>query len=120
MALSLPRDVVVRIKEETDIVDVVRRYVTLHAAGSAFKALCPFHREKGPSFHVNPSRQIYKCFGCGEGGDVISFLMKVEGLSFPEAVETLARPSTSTSRAISPRTRGRGSGSPSTARTMPP
>ena len=92
MALSLPRDVVVRIKEETDIVDVVRRYVTLHAAGSAFKALCPFHREKGPSFHVNPSRQIYKCFGCGEGGDVISFLMKVEGLSFPEAVETLARP----------------------------
>ncbi|MHB8080413.1 MAG: DNA primase [Candidatus Krumholzibacteriia bacterium] len=92
MALSLPREIVVRIKEETDIVDVVRRYVTLHAAGSAFKALCPFHREKGPSFHVNPARQIYKCFGCGEGGDVISFLMKVEGLSFPEAVETLARP----------------------------
>jgi len=92
MALTLPRDVVARIKEETDIVEVVRRYVTLAASGSAFKGLCPFHREKTPSFHVNPSRQIYKCFGCGEGGDVISFLMKAEGLSFPEAVETLARP----------------------------
>ncbi len=92
MALSLPRDVVARIKEETDIVEVVRRYVTLQASGSAFKGLCPFHREKTPSFHVNPSRQIFKCFGCAEGGDVISFLMKVETLTFPEAVETLARP----------------------------
>lgn len=92
MAPSLPREIVARIKEETDIVDVVRRYVTLSAAGSAFKGLCPFHREKTPSFHVNPARQIYKCFGCGEGGDVLSFLMKVEGLSFPEALETLARP----------------------------
>ncbi len=92
MALSLPRDVVARIKEETDIVEVVRRYVTLNAGGSAFKGLCPFHREKSASFYVNPARQIYKCFGCGEGGDVISFLMKAESLSFPEAVETLARP----------------------------
>jgi len=92
LAPSLPREIVARIKEETDIVDVVRRYVTLRAAGSAFKGLCPFHREKTPSFHVNPARQIYKCFGCGEGGDVLSFLMKVEGLSFPEALETLARP----------------------------
>jgi DNA primase len=92
MAQILPQDVVSRIKEETDIVAVVRHYMTLAPSGSSFKGLCPFHREKTPSFHVNPDRQIYKCFGCGEGGDVISFLMKIEGISFPEALETLARP----------------------------
>jgi DNA primase len=92
MAQILPQDVVSRIKEETDIVGVVRHYVTLAPSGSGFRGLCPFHREKTPSFHVNPDRQIYKCFGCGEGGDVISFLMKIEAISFPEALETLARP----------------------------
>jgi DNA primase len=92
MAQILPQDVVSRIKEETDIVAVVRHYVTLAPSGAGFKGLCPFHREKTPSFHVNPDRQIYKCFGCGEGGDVISFLMKIEAISFPEALETLARP----------------------------
>lgn len=81
-----------RIKEETDIVSVVREYVTLKPAGTSFKGLCPFHREKTPSFHVNPQRQIFKCFGCGEGGDAISFLMKLQGLAFPEAIEVLARP----------------------------
>ncbi len=91
MAPTLPRDIVVRIKEETDIVGVVRGYVTLKPAGAGFKALCPFHREKTPSFTVNPARQLFKCYGCGEGGDVISFLMKIEGLTFPETVETLAR-----------------------------
>ncbi len=92
MAPGFPQDIVSRIKEETDIVQVVRAYLTLAPAGTSFKALCPFHREKTPSFHVNPDRQIYKCFGCDEGGDVISFLMKIEGISFPEALETLARP----------------------------
>ena len=92
MSPVLPRDIVSRIKDETDIVEVVRQYVSLKPAGSAFKGLCPFHREKTPSFQVNPARQIYKCFGCGEGGDVLSFLMKLQGLSFPEAVEILARP----------------------------
>jgi len=88
----LPRDIVTRIKEETDIVSVVREYVTLKPAGTSFKGLCPFHRERTPSFHVNPQRQIFKCFGCGEGGDAISFLMKLQGLAFPEAIEVLARP----------------------------
>ncbi len=92
MSPVLPRDIVSRIKDETDIVEVVRQYVSLKPAGSAFKGLCPFHREKTPSFQVNPARQIYKCFGCGEGGDVLSFLMKLQGLSFPEALEILARP----------------------------
>jgi DNA primase len=92
MSPVLPKDLVARIKEETDIAAVVREYVTLRAAGTNLVGLCPFHREKTPSFNVNPHRQIYKCFGCGEGGDVISFLMKLQGLSFPEALEILARP----------------------------
>ncbi len=92
MSPVLPREIVDRIKEETDIVTVVRQYVSLRPAGTAFKGLCPFHQEKTPSFHVNPQRQIFKCFGCGEGGDVITFLMKLQGLSFPEALEVLARP----------------------------
>ena len=92
MTPVLPKDVVSRIKEETDIVGLVREYVTLKTSGTSFKGLCPFHREKTPSFHVNPQRQMYKCFGCGEGGDAISFLMKLQGLSFPEALEVLARP----------------------------
>ncbi len=92
MSPVLPKDVVSRIKEETDIVGLVREYVTLKTAGTSFKGLCPFHREKTPSFHVSPQRQMFKCFGCGEGGDVISFLMKLQGLSFPESLEVLARP----------------------------
>ena len=92
MAPSFPPDIVARIKDETDIVEVVRQYVTLRPAGTSFKGLCPFHTEKTPSFHVNSVRQIYKCFGCGEGGDVISFLQAIEAISFPEAVEALARP----------------------------
>ena len=92
MSPVLPRDIVTRIKEETDIVSVVREYVQLKPAGTSFKGLCPFHREKTPSFHVNPQRQIYKCFGCGEGGDAIAFLMKLQGMEFPEAIEVLARP----------------------------
>ncbi len=91
MASAFPQDIVTRIKEETDIVAVVRGYVTLKPSGAGFKGLCPFHREKTPSFNVTPSLNIYKCFGCGEGGDVISFLMKIEGISFPEALEALAR-----------------------------
>ncbi len=87
----LPPEIIARVKDETDIVDLVGRYVRLQAAGSSWKGLCPFHGEKTPSFHVNPVRQSYKCFGCGEGGDAISFLMQVENLTFPEAMETLAR-----------------------------
>jgi len=83
MSPVLPGDIVTRIKEETDIVSVVREYVSLKPSGSSFKGCCPFHKEKTPSFHVNVQQQYYKCFGCGEGGDVISFLMNLQGLSFP-------------------------------------
>ena len=85
-------DIIARVKDETDIVEVVRQHVSLKAAGSVYKGLCPFHKEKTPSFIVTPARQRYHCFGCATGGDVISFTMEIEGLTFPEAVEVLARP----------------------------
>jgi len=79
------------VRERARIDEVVSNYVTLkHAGGGSQKGLCPFHDEKSPSFNVNPSKNFFHCFGCDEGGDVISFLMKIEGLAFSEAVERLA------------------------------
>ncbi len=92
MSPSFSPDIIARIKDETDIGEVVGRHVNLKAAGSILKGLCPFHKEKTPSFIVTPARGTYHCFGCSAGGDVISFIMEIEGLSFPEAVEVLARP----------------------------
>ena len=78
--------------ERSDIVDVVSGYVRLgKKSGSNLFGLCPFHSEKTPSFSVSPDKQIYHCFGCGKGGGVINFIMEIEGLTFPEAVEFLAR-----------------------------
>jgi DNA primase len=79
-----------RIRNENPVYDVVSDYVTLKKSGRSFMGLCPFHSEKTPSFTVNPERQIFHCFGCGEGGNVIGFIMKRESLSFPEAVRFLA------------------------------
>src|SRR5512133_787042 len=79
------------IRSRSDIVDVIGSVVRLTKAGGAFKGLCPFHQEKTPSFHVNPARQIFHCFGCGAGGDVFAFLMKREGLDFMGAVRMLAQ-----------------------------
>ena len=79
------------IKSRCNIVDVIGRVVTLKKAGSSYKGLCPFHNEKTPSFSVDEGRQTYKCFGCGEGGDVISFVEKYYNLDFMEAMEMLAR-----------------------------
>lgn len=78
------------IRDRADIVDLIGEYVDLKRSGSNYMGLCPFHSEKTPSFSVSPSKSIFKCFGCGVGGDVISFIMKRENLSFPEAVEFLA------------------------------
>ena len=79
------------VREKTNIVDVVAERVRLKKSGRTFKGLCPFHNEKSPSFHVDPAKQLYHCFGCGAGGDAYSFLIATEGLDFVEAVETLAR-----------------------------
>lgn len=79
-----------RVAEATDIVDLIGSYFPLQRAGSHYRALCPFHKEKTPSFYVNPERQAYHCFGCGAGGTVFRFLMDFEQVSFPEAVKRLA------------------------------
>lgn len=77
-------------KRRADIVDLVSEYVTLKKGGKNFLGLCPFHKEKTPSFTVNRDKQIFYCFGCGEGGNVVTFLMKMNNMSFPEAVRHLA------------------------------
>src|SRR3954463_8506093 len=78
------------VRNSADIVRVVSDYVSLKGAGSAFKGLCPFHSEKTPSFSVHREKQIFHCFGCNEGGDVFTFVMKAESVGFPEAVRIVA------------------------------
>ena len=82
--------VIEEIKQRIDIVDLIGSRISLKHAGSSYKACCPFHNEKTPSFHVNPSRQTFHCFGCGVHGNVIDFVMRSDGLPFPEAVRMLA------------------------------
>ena len=84
------QDVVLQIKDRLDIVDVISKYVILKKQGGNYWGCCPFHNEKTPSFSVSPAKQIYKCFGCGEGGDVLSFLMKINNQSFHEVVKEQA------------------------------
>ena len=73
-----------------NIVDLVGEYVSLKKSGQAYQGLCPFHSEKSASFYVHPLKQVFRCFGCQKGGNVFTFLMNVEGLNFPEAVQKLA------------------------------
>ncbi len=91
MAGRMRDDDIATVREKARIDDVVSQYVTLrNAGGGSQKGLCPFHDEKTPSFHVTPARQFFHCFGCQAGGDVFDFLMRIDGLSFTEAVERLA------------------------------
>lgn len=83
-------DEVDEVKRRIDIQDLIASYLTLKKAGANYRCLCPFHNEKTPSMMVSPEKQIFKCFGCGEGGDVFSFVMKMENLEFPEALKMLA------------------------------
>ena len=85
------KDAVQRVKDASQIVDIIGECVSLKRAGANMKGLCPFHAEKTPSFMVNPARQSFHCFGCGEGGDVFSFMMKYYNLTFPEALKQLAQ-----------------------------
>jgi DNA primase len=86
----ITNDSIEQLKARLDILDVVGSYIELKKAGANFKAPCPFHDDKSPSFVVSPSKQIYHCFGCGAGGDSIRFVMEYEKLSYPEAIEKLA------------------------------
>lgn len=89
--MIIPDDKVNEVRERASIVEVVADYVSLRKSGANYQGLCPFHGEKTPSFNVNPARAIFHCFGCGVGGNAITFIMKIEGLSFPEAVKFLAK-----------------------------
>lgn len=88
--LYIPEEYIEEIRSRTDIVELVGEYVRLKQRGNNFIGLCPFHTEKTPSFNVNPSLGIFKCFGCGEGGNGFSFMMKIENLSYPESIRLLA------------------------------
>jgi len=90
MRKQLDQDWIDEVRVRNDLVDLVSQHVRLKAAGKGFVGLCPFHREKTPSFHVHSEKQFYHCFGCGEGGNVISFIMATERLKFLEAVKFLA------------------------------
>ena len=87
----IDRQTVDRIFAAADIVEVVSDFVTLKKKGVNYQACCPFHNEKTPSFVVSPSKGLYKCFGCGKGGNAISFVMEHEGLSFAQLVDRLLR-----------------------------
>lgn len=87
----IPENIIDEILNRVDIAEIIAACIPLKRAGRNFKALCPFHHEKTPSFMVSPERQIYHCFGCGKGGNAINFLMQYEHLEFPEAVQFLAK-----------------------------
>ncbi|MGC4099652.1 MAG: DNA primase [Nitrospira sp.] len=87
----ISKDVIDRIRDRVDIVEIVNQHVALTKAGQGFKARCPFHQDKTPSFTVSPSKQIFHCFGCGVGGDVFAFLERTTGESFPEVVQDLGK-----------------------------
>lgn len=87
---QIPRETIEEVRSRNDIADVIGSYLSLKNAGTRFKALCPFHKEKSPSFTVSPERQIYHCFGCGAGGDVIRFVQEYEKVDFMTALQMLA------------------------------
>src|ERR1700751_5312831 len=89
--MATPGDFAYTLKQQADIVRIVGDYVKLNKAGAQnFSGLCPFHSEKTPSFSVHATRQFYHCFGCGASGDVFTFVQKVENITFPESVRSIA------------------------------
>src|SRR6266567_4341796 len=88
--MAIPSETIEQVAAANDIVEVIGTYFPLKRAGASFKALCPFHQEKTPSFTVSPQRQTFHCFGCGAGGSVFRFVMDYEHVDFPVAVHKLA------------------------------
>ena len=84
--MQISEEIIQKIKEQNDIVDIISETVKLKRTGRNFSGLCPFHNEKSPSFSVSQEKQIYKCFGCGEAGNVISFVMKTKNMQFLEKI----------------------------------
>ena len=89
--MAFPQNFMDELVARNDIVDVVGSFVPLISKGGSYWGCCPFHSEKTPSFHVLPDKQIYYCFGCKKGGDVVHFIMDIENLPFPDAVRFLAK-----------------------------
>jgi len=87
----IKREIIDKVRESVDIIEVIGSYLPLKRVGKYYRALCPFHSERSPSFYVSPDRQLYHCFGCGASGNAITFLMEYEKISFPEAVKRLAK-----------------------------
>ena len=85
-----PQDLIEEIRSKNDIVEVISSYMKLQRKGANYTGVCPFHNEKTASFMVSPSKQIFRCFGCGVGGDVYSFIRKYENIDFKEAIKVLA------------------------------
>ena len=88
--MQIPEEVIEKIKEQNDIVDIISENVRLKKSGRNYMGLCPFHNDKSPSFSVSSEKQIYKCFSCGEAGNVLTFVMKYKKLTFLEAAKYLA------------------------------
>ena len=91
MNQRIPQETIEEIRRSVDILDVIGEYVQLKKQGRNYIGLCPFHGENTPSFSVSPDKQLYHCFGCGAGGNAFTFLEQIEGFTFVEAVETLAK-----------------------------
>jgi DNA primase len=89
--MRIPEETIERIRQSSDILEVINDFVSLKKRGSNYIACCPFHNEKTPSFNVNPTRQIYKCFGCGKAGDAVRFIMDIENIGYGEALRYLAK-----------------------------
>ena len=83
-------ELIEEIRSNNDIVDIISQYVVLKRSGRNYFGLCPFHKEKSPSFSVSPDKQIFHCFGCGAGGNVFHFISKIENINFIESVQSLA------------------------------
>src|SRR5687768_17941272 len=89
--MGFPQSFIDDLRMQADILQVVQEYVSLRKSGATYKGLCPFHSEKSPSFHVNPEKGFFHCFGCGVGGDVFKFLELHEKVAFPDAVRMIAQ-----------------------------